>query len=78
LDIAGNGTGIGDSGGLESLNFQSCTNLSSCLLLFSKFMKNGNIKGCCGKKGETFNFSLRPPFRQYDVSRSLYCVDVIF
>jgi len=36
------------SGGLESRNFQFCTNLSNSFLLFSKFMKKGNIKGCCG------------------------------
>ena len=63
---------IGDSGGLENLNFQSCTYLSNSLLLFSKFMKKGNMKGCCDKKGETFNFSLKPPFRQYDVSGSTF------
>ena len=33
-------------GGLESLNFQLCTNLSNTPLLFTKFMKKGNIKGC--------------------------------
>jgi len=65
--LATNGPRIGDSGGLESLNFQLCTNLSNSLLLFSKFMKKGNIKGCCEKKGETFNFSLKPPFCQCDV-----------
>ena len=65
--IAYNGPRIGDSGGLESENFQFCTKLSNSLLLFSKFMKKGNIKGCCEKKGETFYFSLNPPFRQYDV-----------
>ena len=67
-----NGPRIGDSGGLESQNFQTCTKLSNSLLLFSKFMKKGNIKGCCEKKGETFNFSLKPPFRQYDVMHSAY------
>ena len=69
--ISANELRIGDSGGLESLNFQFCTKLSNSLLLFSKFMKKGNIKGCCDKKGETFNFSLKPPFRQYDVSGSI-------
>jgi hypothetical protein len=67
--LAHNGLRIGDSGGLENLNFQFYTKLSNSLLLFSKFKKKGNIKGCCDKKGETFNFSLIPPFRQYDVSR---------
>jgi len=38
---------IGDSGGLESENFQFYTKLSNSLLLFSKFKKKGNIKGCC-------------------------------
>ena len=66
--VAYNGPRIGDSGGLESENFQFCTKLSNSLLLFSKFMEKGNIKGCCEKKGETFYFSLKPPFRQYDVS----------
>lgn len=33
--------------------------------------EKGNIKGCVTKKGETFNFSFIPPFRQYDVSRSI-------
>ena len=72
LSIAGNGPRIGDSGGLESENFQFCTKLSNSLLLFSKFMKKGNIKGCCEKKGETFYFSLNPPFRQYDVICSFW------
>ena len=45
--IAYNGPRIGDSGGLESQNFQFCTKLSNSLLLFSKFMKKGNIKGWC-------------------------------
>ena len=50
------GPRIGDSGGLESLNFQFCTKLSNSLLLFSKFMKKGNIKGCCDKKRRNFQF----------------------
>ena len=54
--IAGNGPRIGDSGGLESQNFQSYTKLSNSLLLFSKFMKKGNIKGCCDKKRRNFQF----------------------
>ena len=54
--IAYNEPRIGDSGGLESLNFQSCTNLSNSLLLFSKFMKKGNIKGCCDKIRRNFQF----------------------
>ncbi|MDN3706534.1 hypothetical protein QW060_26340 [Myroides ceti] len=53
---------IGDSGELKSRNFQFCTDLSNSLLLFSKFMKKGNIKGCCNKKGETFNFSFKRSF----------------
>ena len=32
---------IGDSGGLESRNFQSFTNLSNSILLLFKFMKKG-------------------------------------
>src|SRR5699024_8196342 len=48
---------IGDSGGLENLNFQSCTYLSNSLLLFSKFMKKGNIKDCCDKKKEKLSIS---------------------
>ena len=60
--MAHNGPRIGDSGGLESLNFQFCTKLSNSLLLFSKFMKKGNIKGCCDKKGETFNLPLNRHF----------------
>ncbi|MDY3503309.1 hypothetical protein PG657_10250, partial [Riemerella anatipestifer] len=55
-DIAHNGPRLGDSGGLESQNFQSCTNLSNSLFLFSKFMKKGNIKGCCDKKRRNFQF----------------------
>ncbi|MFX1642971.1 hypothetical protein JZ906_10065, partial [Riemerella anatipestifer] len=51
-----NGPRLGDSGGLESQNFQSCTNLSNSLFLFSKFMKKGNIKGCCDKKRRNFQF----------------------
>lgn len=52
-----NGPRIGDSGGLESLNFHFCTKLSNSLLLFSKFMKKGNIKGCCDKKKEKLSIS---------------------
>ena len=55
--LAGNGPRIGDSGGLESQNFQFSTNLSYNLLLFSKFMKKGNIKGCCDKKKEKLSIS---------------------
>src|SRR5690606_27794185 len=54
--ITGNGPRIGDSGGLESQNFQFCTKLSNSLLLFSKFIKKGNIKGCCDKKRGNFQF----------------------
>jgi len=54
--IASNGPRIRDSGGLESQNFQFYTNLSNCLLLFSKFMKKGNIKGGCDKKRRNFQF----------------------
>jgi len=39
--ISHNGPRIGDSGGLESQNFQICTMLSNSHLLFSKFMKKG-------------------------------------
>ena len=56
LNITANGPRLGDSGGLESQNFQSCTKLSNSLLLFSKFMKKGNIKGCCDKKSRDFQF----------------------
>jgi len=66
--ITANEPRIGDSGGLESPNFLFCTNQSNSLLLFSKFMKKGNIKDCCGKNVQTFYISLNPPFRQYDVS----------
>src|SRR5699024_7516372 len=52
-----NGSRIGDSGGLENLNFQSGTYLSNSLLLFSKFMKKGNIKDCCDKKKEKLSIS---------------------
>src|SRR5690606_10569791 len=52
-----NGPRLGDSGGLENLNFQSCTYLSNSLLLFSKFMKKGNIKDCCDKKKEKLSIS---------------------
>jgi len=51
-----NGPSIGDSGGLESIDFQFCTNLSNSLLLFSKFIKKGNIKGCYDKKRRNFQF----------------------
>src|SRR5690606_568380 len=71
-----NGPRIGDSGGIESQNFQFCTKLSNSLLLFSKFMKKGNIKGCCDKKRGTFNISFNPPFRQYDVIRSPLYISV--
>ena len=70
--LSANGQRIGDSGGLESQNFQSYTKLSNSLLLFSKFKKKGNIKGCCDKKRRNLNFSHRPPFRQYDVTCSFY------
>jgi len=60
VKIAHNGPRIGDSGGLESQNFQSCTKLSNSLLLFSKFMKKGNIKGCCDKKRRNFQFLSYP------------------
>jgi len=40
-----NGPRIGDSGGLESQDFQSFTKLSNSLLLFSKFKKKVNIIG---------------------------------
>jgi len=56
LIIVHNGPRIGDSGGLESQNFQFYTNLSNSHLLFSKFMKKGNIKGCCDKKRRNFQF----------------------
>lgn len=52
-----NGPRIGDSGGLESEKFQFCTKLSNSLLLFSKFMKKGNMKGCCDKKKEKLSIS---------------------
>lgn len=45
--ITDNGPRLCDSGGLEILNFQFCTKISNSLLLFSKFMKKGNIKCCC-------------------------------
>src|SRR5690606_41257402 len=56
LIIVHNGPRIGDSGGLESQNLQFYTNLSNSHLLFSKFMKKGNIKGCCDKKRRNFQF----------------------
>lgn len=56
--ITDNGPRIGDSGGLKSRNFQFYTKLSNSLLLFSKFMKKGNIKGCCDKKRRNFQFLL--------------------
>ena len=40
-----NGPRIGDSGGLESQNFQYCTKLNNSHLLFSKFKKKVNIIG---------------------------------
>jgi len=49
LRVKHNGPRIGDSGGLESQYFQISTYLCNSLLLFSKFMKKGNIKGCCDK-----------------------------
>jgi len=57
VSLAANGSRIGDSGGLENLNFQSGTYLSNSLLLFSKFMKKGNIKDCCDKKKEKLSIS---------------------
>src|SRR5690606_1926710 len=57
FQLAYNEPRIGDSGGLENLNFQSCTYLSNSLLLFSKFMKKGNIKDCCDKKKEKLSIS---------------------
>ena len=45
---------IDGSGGKECQNFQY-TKLINSLLLLSKFMKKGNINGCCDKKGETFD-----------------------
>ncbi len=37
--ISHNGPRLGDSGGLESQNFQSFTNLSNSFLLFTKLTK---------------------------------------
>jgi len=37
--VAANGPRLGDSGGLESQNFQSFTNLSNSFLLFTKLTK---------------------------------------
>jgi hypothetical protein len=70
------GPRIGDSGGLESQNYQSCTKLSNSLLLFSKFKKKGNRKGCCDKKRRNFLFYLKPPFRQYDVRHSFFILSI--
>src|SRR5690606_35359897 len=56
VTITAKGPRIDDSGGFESQNFQSCTKLSNSLLLFSKFMKKGNITGCCDKKKRNFQF----------------------
>ena len=39
LKVAANGPRLGDSGGLESQNFQSFTNLSNSFLLFTKLTK---------------------------------------
>ncbi len=63
---------IGDSGGLESQNFQFCTNLSYSLLLFSKFMKKENIEGCCDKKGENSN----SPLNSHFTNTMLYAVNM--
>ena len=48
---------IGDSGGLENLNFQSCTYLSNSLLLFSKFMKKRKYKRLLRQKKEKLSIS---------------------
>src|SRR5690606_38482650 len=56
FSMAYNGPRIGDSGGLESRYFQFCTKLSNSLLLYSKFMKKGNIKVCCDRKRRNFQF----------------------
>lgn len=63
--ITANEPRIDVSGGKECQNFQ-CTKLINSLLLLSKFMKKGNINECCDKKGENLNFTLNPPFRQYN------------
>ena len=55
--MAHNGPRIGDSGGLESLNFQSCTKLSNSLLLFSKFMKKRKYKRLLRQKKEKLSIS---------------------
>jgi hypothetical protein len=52
-----NGPRIGDSGGLESQNFQFYTKLSNSLLLISKFMKKGNIKRLLRQKKEKHSIS---------------------
>jgi len=69
-----NGPRIGDSGGLESRDFQFCTKLSNSLLLLSKFMKKGNIKGCCDKKKE--KLSISPLNRHF--ANTLLAVVVIY
>jgi len=50
--MPGNGPRIGDSGGLESQNFQFCSKLSNSLLLFSKFMKKRKYKRLLRQKKE--------------------------
>jgi len=45
FNIAYNEPQLGDSSGLESQNFQSCTNLSDSLLLLNKFKEKVNIIG---------------------------------
>ena len=39
MKISANGLHIGDSGGLESQNFQLCTNLSNSFFIFTKIRK---------------------------------------
>jgi len=61
------------SGGLENLNFQSFTDLSISILLFFKFMKKGNIKGCCDKKRRNSKFLPYPA-----ILPSRCCVQLLY
>ncbi|RQP15378.1 MAG: hypothetical protein EAS52_15290 [Parapedobacter sp.] len=57
VTLATNGPRIGDSGGLESQNFQFCTKLSNSLLLFSKFIKKRKYKRLLRQKKEKLTIS---------------------
>ncbi len=71
--VAPNGKRIAEVREKGSLNFPSCTNLNNGLLLFSKFMKKGNI---IGDLQESYNGKSIGDGGEFEMCRLSICINV--